>query len=137
MTDSLLIQPVVRPVEGTVRVPGSKSITNRALLFAALAEGTSRLEGALFSDDTHYMSEALRTLGIPVLADAEAELFEVAGQGGSIPASNAQLFVGNSGTASRFLTAMLSLGSGPYRVDGIERMRQRPIGDLLSALQQL
>lgn len=137
MTDSLLIQPVVRPVQGALRVPGSKSITNRALLLAALADGPSRLEGALFSDDTHYMSEALRALGIPVRADAGAELFEVEGAGGRIPATTAELFVGNSGTSARFLTALLALGNGPYRVDGVERMRQRPIGDLLSALQQL
>lgn len=137
MTDSLLIQPVTRPVDGTVRVPGSKSITNRALLLAALADGTSRLEGALFSDDTQYMSESLRSLGIPVTADAGAELFEVEGQGGHIPVPSAELFVGNSGTASRFLTALCALGSGPYRLDGVPRMRERPIRDLLSALQQL
>ena len=137
MTDSLLIQPVVRPVEGALRVPGSKSITNRALILAALADGTSRLEGALFSDDTHYMSESLRALGISVRADAGAEQFEVIGQGGHLPATEAQLFVGNSGTSARFLTALLALGNGTFHIDGVQRMRERPIGDLLSALQQL
>ncbi len=137
MTDSLLIQPVVRPVEGALRVPGSKSITNRALILAALADGTSRLEGALFSDDTHYMSESLRALGISVRADAGAEQFEVVGQGGHLPATEAQLFVGNSGTSARFLTALLALGNGTFHIDGVQRMRERPIGDLLSALQQL
>jgi 3-phosphoshikimate 1-carboxyvinyltransferase len=136
MTDSLLVQPVARPVEGDVRVPGSKSITNRALMLAALADGTSHLEGALFSDDTHYMSEALRQLQIPVRADAENELFEVDGQG-RVPAQSAELFVGNSGTSARFLTALVALGNGTFRLDGVERMRQRPIRDLLSALQQL
>jgi 3-phosphoshikimate 1-carboxyvinyltransferase len=137
MDDSLPIQPVVQPVEGNVRVPGSKSITNRALLLAALAEGTSRLEGALFSDDTHYMSEALRQLGIPVRADADAELFEVTGAGGQLPADTAELFVGNSGTTARFITALLALGRGPYRLDGVPRMRERPIGELLDVLRQL
>ncbi len=137
MTDSLLIQPVTRPVNGNVRVPGSKSITNRALILAALADGISHLEGALFSDDTLYMSESLRSLGIAVEADASAESFEVEGRGGRIPAGTAQLFVGNSGTASRFLTALCALGSGPYCLDGVPRMRARPIRDLLSALQQL
>lgn len=137
MTDSLSMQPVVRPVNGALRVPGSKSITNRALLLAALADGASRLEGALFSDDTHYMSESLRQMGIPVVANADAEWFEVIGQGGVLPANQADLFVGNSGTSARFLTALLALGSGTFHIDGVERMRQRPIGDLLSALQQL
>ncbi len=137
MTDSLLIKPVLRPIEGLVRVPGSKSITNRALLLAALADGPSRLEGALFSDDTHYMGESLRHLGISVRADAEEELFEVQGQGGILPSSEAELFVGNSGTSARFLTALLALGQGTFHIDGVPRMRERPIGDLLSALQQM
>ena len=137
MTDSLLIQPVVRSIEEAARVPGSKSITNRALLLAALADGPSRLEGALFSDDTHHMSESLRRLGIPVCADESQELFEVEGQGGGLPSKQAKLFVGNSGTSARFLTALLALGDGTYHIDGVERMRQRPIDDLLAALQQL
>ena len=137
MTDSLLIQPVVRPLNESVRVPGSKSITNRALLLAALADGPSRLQGALFSDDTRYMSESLRRLGISVRADESAEQFEVEGQGGVLPAKGAELFVGNSGTSARFLTALSSLGNGTCHIDGVERMRERPIDDLLSALQQL
>ena len=137
MSDSLLIQPALRPIEGDVRVPGSKSITNRALLMAALADGTSHLQGALFSDDTHYMSESLRKLGIAVRAAQSAEWFEVMGQNGILPASEAELFVGNSGTSARFLTALLTLGKGTFHIDGVPRMRERPMGDLLSALQQM
>ena len=82
---TLPIHPVSHPVDGTVRVPGSKSITNRALLLAALASGTSRLEGALFSDDTRYMSAALNELGVPVRADEGAETYQVDGRGGAFP----------------------------------------------------
>jgi 3-phosphoshikimate 1-carboxyvinyltransferase len=134
---SLPIHPVSHPVEGTVRVPGSKSITNRALLLAALCDGTSKLEGALFSDDTRYMAAALNQLGVEVRADERASTFEIEGRGGAFPAGEAELFLGNAGTATRFLTAALCLGSGTYFVDGIPRMRQRPIGDLLGALRAL
>ncbi len=133
---NLLIHPVARPVDATVRVPGSKSITNRALLLAALCEGTSRLEGALFSDDTHYMSQALLQLGVPVRSDAAKEWFEVDGRGGRF-AGEGELFLGNAGTAVRFLTAALCLGQGTWHLDGVPRMRARPIGDLLGALRTL
>ena len=132
----LLIHPVARPIDATVRVPGSKSITNRALLLAALCEGKSRLEGALFSDDTHYMSQALIQLGVPVSSDAKGEWFEVEGQGGRFR-GEADLFLGNAGTAVRFLSAALCLGEGTFNLDGVPRMRQRPIGDLLGALRSL
>ena len=102
---TLPIHPVSHPVDGTVRVPGSKSITNRALLLAALANGTSRLEGALFSDDTHYMSAALKRIGVPVRADEAGESYEIDGRGGAFPTTEAELFLGNAGTATRFLTA--------------------------------
>jgi 3-phosphoshikimate 1-carboxyvinyltransferase len=131
------IKTLDRPVNGTVIVPGSKSITNRALLLAALAEGRSVLRGALFSDDTRYMAAALNRLGISVQADEPASVYEVDGTGGHIPANAADLYVGNAGTAARFLTAFLSLGHGRYRLDGVQRMRQRPMGDLLRALNQL
>ncbi|HEX8464598.1 MAG TPA: hypothetical protein VF627_08270, partial [Abditibacterium sp.] len=108
---SLPIHPVSHPVEGTVRVPGSKSITNRALLLAALCDGTSKLEGALFSDDTRYMAAALNQLGVEVRADERASTFEIEGRGGAFPAGEAELFLGNAGTATRFLTAALCLGS--------------------------
>jgi len=137
MTDPLPIEPASRPIDAVVRVPGSKSITNRALILASLASGRSRLEGALHSEDTLLLASALRQLGIPVQEDAAGEAFEVEGQGGRIPASKADLFAGNSGTSIRFLAALVTLGSGRYRLDGVERMRQRPIQDLLDALNRL
>jgi 3-phosphoshikimate 1-carboxyvinyltransferase len=132
-----MIQPLARPPDCEVRVPGSKSITNRALLIAALAEGDSVLEAALSSDDTQYMAAAWRQLGIEVAQDAAGERFTVGGRGGVIPAAAAERFVGNAGTAMRFLVAALCLGRGRFRVDGSPRMRQRPIQDLLDALAQL
>jgi 3-phosphoshikimate 1-carboxyvinyltransferase len=120
-----------------VVVPGSKSITNRALLVAALADGRSELRGALHSDDTRYMAAALADLGIPVESDEADARFGVDGGGGTFSASEADLFVGNSGTTMRFLTAALPLGRGRYRIDGVPRMRQRPIAPLLAALNDL
>ncbi len=137
MSDVYRIQPLARPPDATVQVPGSKSITNRALLIAALADGSSTLRGALFSDDTEYMAESWRRLGIDVTEDAAATLFHVQGKGGNIPAPRAELFAGNAGTAMRFLVAALCLGHGEYRIDGTERMRQRPIAELFDALRQL
>jgi 3-phosphoshikimate 1-carboxyvinyltransferase len=134
---AITIQPVSRPVHGSIRPPGSKSITNRALVCAALAEGTSTLTGALDSEDTRVMIECLRKLGIGVGSRDEGQTLIVQGCGGKIPATSADLFVGNSGTTIRFLTAMCALGHGTYRLDGIQRMRARPIGDLLDALNLL
>ncbi len=135
--DIMAIQPISRPIAGTAYVPGSKSITNRALLIAALADGPSTLTGALFSDDTRYMAGALNQLGITVRSDEGAELFEIEGANGTIPAASGLLFIGNSGTTARFLTAALTLGHGEYIVDGVPRMRERPIAPLLNALNQL
>ena len=126
--------PVTGPVDATVSVPGSKSLTNRALCLAALAAGTSTLRNALFSDDTHYFGAALQALGIDVREDPAAATISVDGRGGALPASRADLFVGIAGTAARFLTAVLALGSGCYTVDGTPRMRERPMDELLSAL---
>lgn len=137
MTDTVEIEPLDRPPDAVVEVPGSKSITNRALVLAALADGPSRIENALFSDDTRYMAASLSGLGIEVTEDEAAARYEVAGAGGMIPARKADLFIGNAGTAARFLTAVVALGHGVFRIDGVRRMRQRPIGDLLDALQQL
>jgi 3-phosphoshikimate 1-carboxyvinyltransferase len=135
--DLLVVPPAAAPVEGVARVPGSKSLTNRALLVAALADGGSELTGALHSDDTRYMAAALRALGVGVEVDEPGERFVVAGAGGTFPAARADLFVGNSGTTMRFLTAALPLGRGEYRIDGVARMRERPIGPLLRALRGL
>jgi 3-phosphoshikimate 1-carboxyvinyltransferase len=135
--DPLPIQPLARAVDAAVEVPGSKSYTNRALIIAAMADGPSTLRGALFSDDTERMADSLRRLGIRVEEDAGDSRFVVEGQGGRIPAETAELFVGNSGTTARFLTAFLALGHGRYVVDGDSRMRERPIQPLLDALAQL
>src|SRR3954469_1505301 len=137
MTDPLEISPVFGPISGTVTPPGSKSITNRALVCAALADGTSTLTGALDSDDTRVMVESLGRLGIEVTAAAERETLLVQGTSGQVPALEADLFCANSGTTIRFLTAVATLGHGSYRLDGIPRMRERPIADLTNALAQL
>jgi 3-phosphoshikimate 1-carboxyvinyltransferase len=118
-------------------VPGSKSITNRALPIAALARGESELTGALFSDDTRYMAEALNQLGVRVEADEANNAFSVTGGDGTFPAASADLFIGNSGTSVRFLTAVLTLGHGEFRIDGVPRMRERPIQPLITALNDL
>ena len=132
------IQPIRKPIDATIEVPGSKSYTNRALLVAAMARGTSTLTGALFSDDTHYMSASLRELGVAIDADEKRATFDVHGNGGDIPVSRGELYIGNSGTTSRSLTAYLSLGHGTFVVDGDEPMRRgRPISDLLDALTQI
>ncbi len=125
------------PLATRLNVPGSKSHTNRALLLAALAEGVTTLQGALFSDDTLYFAQALGQLGFVVELEPRAQTITVHGLGGRIPASRARLLIGNAGTAARFLTAMLTLGQGEYHLDGVQRMRQRPIGDLVNALNQL
>lgn len=133
----MLIQPITHPLHASVRVPGSKSLTNRALLIAALAAGATRLENALFSDDSRYFAAALQTLGFDVRLDEASQTMTVSGQGGRIPASHAELFIGNAGTAARFLSAFLTLGSGQYTLDGEPRMRERPIGDLVETLEAL
>lgn len=131
------IAPLAAPPDATIAVPGSKSLTNRGLVLAALADGTSRLNNALFADDTVVMVEALRRLGFAVEVDERAPAMRVAGLGGIIPASEADLFVGGAGTAARFLTAMVCVGKGRFRIDGTARMRERPIGDLADALNTL
>lgn len=178
------IQPISHPLSASVRVPGSKSLTNRALMVAALADGTTRLTNALFSDDSRYFAESLVQLGFEVHLEPEADdgkehrdgkdhrdgnlpsrwssdravgrlslarraspafarlctplpSMTVTGLAGRIPAEQADLYIGNAGTAARFLTAMLTLGFGNYTLDGDDRMRQRPMQDLLGALEQL
>ena len=134
---SLKIKPITHPLNATVRVPGSKSLTNRALLIAALANGTTRLTNALFSDDSRYFAKALQTLGFDIQLNESSHEMTVTGLGGKIPSKKAELFIGNAGTAARFLSAFLTLGNGEYILDGEPRMRERPIGDLIDALQQL
>ena len=136
LPSALAIPPFTRPVRGSVTLPGSKSITNRALIFAALAKGTTTLHGALFSRDTQIMVAALRTLGFAVETDEVALTIRITGRGGEIPAREAKIDVGNAGTAARFLTAFVGLRpDGVYRFDGDDAMRRRPIGALLEALE--
>lgn len=133
---SLPIRPS-GPIHGSIRPPGSKSITNRALVCAALARGESTLTGALESEDTLVMIDSLGRLGIRVDPSAQGRTLRVSGCGGAIPAHGAELYVANSGTSMRFLAALVTLGRGLFRIDGSPRMRQRPIEDLLAALRQL
>ena len=127
----------MHPLSATVRVPGSKSITNRALLLAAMADGRSVIESVLISDDTRRMVAALSALGFAVEVDAAARRITVVGHGGEIPASGANLDAGGAGTAMRFLAGFLTLGRGRYRLDGNARMRERPIGALIDAMRAL
>ena len=131
------IAPLIAPLDARVVVPGSKSITNRALVLATLAQGRSVLESVLLSDDTRYMSEALRVMGFSVEIDEAARRITVSGRGGTIPSHGAEIFVGGAGTVMRFLAAMVTLGEGRFRIDGNQRMRQRPIGPQLDAMQRL
>lgn len=132
----LPIIPFTGPVRGGVTLPGSKSITNRALILAALGPTTVTLRNALFSRDTQIMVAALRTLGFEITADESALTITITGGGGKIPQRDAPIEVGNAGTAARFLTALVSLHpEGTYHFDGDEAMRRRPIGTLLEALE--
>jgi len=133
--EGVRILPVAGPMKGAVRLPGSKSITNRALLMAGLARGTSRLTGALKSDDTARMAEALRAMGVSV-EEPDATTFTVTAAG-RLRAPAAPLFLGNAGTAMRFLTAAAALVDGPVTLDGDRYMRERPIGALVDALRTL
>ena len=136
LPDNLPIVPFTRPVRGSVTLPGSKSITNRALILAALANGKTTLRGALFSRDTRIMVAALRQLGFTVDTDETALTISIKGLDGEIPKREAKLDIGNAGTAARFLTAFVCLcPDGVYHFDGDEAMRRRPIGALLDALE--
>ncbi len=139
LPDILEIQPLTKSPNCTVTVPGSKSITNRAMILAARSKAQCRLRGALWADDTAVMVEALQQLGfrVNVVVDRKEEAnrtIEIEGRGGAIPATKADLYVGNAGTAARFLTAFVCTGKGEYRLHGDPRMHQRPMGDLFRAL---
>jgi 3-phosphoshikimate 1-carboxyvinyltransferase len=131
------IQPATAPPDARIRPPGSKSLTNRALVCAALARGTSTLRGVLESEDTGVMIDALGRLGIAIRVDHNTRVAEVAGCAGTIPAASADLYVANSGTTVRFLTALVALARGTFRLHGTPRMHERPIDDLLDALAAL
>jgi 3-phosphoshikimate 1-carboxyvinyltransferase len=141
------IVPATQPVQARITVPGSKSVTNRALILAALAHGTTILRGALWSEDTQVMVECLQTLGFsaqvePDPAEPCNRTITVEGLGGRVPAGGSwarpkELFVGNAGTAARFLAAFVCLGEGVYRLHGVARMHERPQAELFAALGQL
>jgi 3-phosphoshikimate 1-carboxyvinyltransferase len=130
------LQPIAR-MAGTVVLPGSKSISNRTLLLAALAEGVTEVKGLLASDDTSHMLAALDKLGVKCEQQGESRDYRVTGIGGVFPVKQADLFLGNAGTAFRPLTAALALSQGQYQLSGVPRMHERPIGDLVDALRQL
>ena len=132
--EHLTLGPLTR-ANGTVRLPGSKSISNRVLLLAALATGETRVRDLLDSDDTRVMLQALRTLG--VAWRQEGDDYIVTGAGGNFPNKSAELFMGNAGTAIRPLTAALALQGGSYKLSGVPRMHERPIGDLVDGLRQV
>ncbi len=151
MTHEFLDLPPLMSAHGTVRLPGSKSISNRVLLLAALAQGVTIVRDLLDSDDTERMLDALRTLGVKVESLGDNALRQSSGQliasrvaaeiletrGARFPNKDAKLFLGNAGTAFRPLTAALALSGGSYELSGVPRMHERPIGDLVDALRQL
>ena len=131
----MIIEPLSSPPDAVVRVPGSKSLTNRALICAAFAEGTSTITGALLADDTDAMLEALAELGISIVA--EGTTITVEGAAGRVPDGPVELQARLSGTTSRFLAPVLAAGAGPYRLDGYEPLRARPMGPVIDALRTL
>ncbi|MEY4489922.1 MAG: hypothetical protein RIQ79_2430 [Verrucomicrobiota bacterium] len=137
----LPLLPFIKPVSAAVDIPGSKSLTNRALLLAALCDAPVTLTGALFSDDTRLMSEALRKLGLTVVADEPAHTIKVSGQTNAFKSTDSavvDIFVGLAGTAAGFLTALCAAAPrGVYRIQGTERMNQRPMKGLIDALRAL
>jgi 3-phosphoshikimate 1-carboxyvinyltransferase len=130
-----LTLPASHQVQGTITLPGSKSISNRTLLLAALSEGATEIRDLLASDDTSRMLEALQTLGVKLENFAE-NAWRVTGCGGNFPNKKTEIFLGNAGTAFRPLTAALALAGGDYTLSGVPRMHERPIGDLVDALKQ-
>lgn len=147
LPDLIEILPLDKPVRAEITVPGSKSITNRALILAALADGEVTLAGALWSEDTQVMTEALVKLGFMIKVESDPNepcnrRITVRGLGGKIPNFGTaeqplELFVGNAGTAARFLAALVCLGNGVYRLSGVSRMHERPQAELFKALREL
>jgi 3-phosphoshikimate 1-carboxyvinyltransferase len=147
LPDLIEIVPLDKPVRAEITVPGSKSITNRALVLAALADGETILTGALWSEDTQIMVECLQDLGFMVNVAPDPDeicnrTITVYGQGGTIPGGGTvenplELFVGNAGTVARFLSALVCLGKGVYRLHGVPRMHERPQAALFKALREL
>jgi len=133
---AVVIHPPTGPIDGRVTVPGSKSLTNRALLLAAVAEGRSRLEGVLRADDTYWCVDGLRRLGVSITVEGDG--VTVDGCGGRWPVQEAELFAGSAGTVARFLPGLLAAGpEGCWRLDGTDQLRSRPLAPLVEGLQQL
>src|SRR4051812_6450703 len=137
LADPLPIEPLSGPMSGTAHIPGSKSITNRALVCAALADGTSTLDGVLFADDTEAMIDCLIRLGATIELDPVSARAQVSGVGGRLLPGPLELDARLSGTTSRFLMAVLGIGPGPYVLDGDEPLRRRPMGDGIHILRVL
>jgi 3-phosphoshikimate 1-carboxyvinyltransferase len=136
MTDSIDIKPFVKECSGSVLVPGSKSISNRALILSALSGGETTLKGILRSEDVNLMIDALVLLGVEVKETENETTLQVQGCGGNLPVKSGKIFVGNAGTIARFLTALLAVQeNGSYELDGTDAMRERPMGELLSFLK--
>ncbi len=136
-SDIYKVKKIEQPHDIVTSVPGSKSITNRALLIAALAKGTSVLHGVLFSDDSRHFMQALDDLGFPIHIDEENQIVTMEGFGGEIPREEAEVYVGSAGTAARFLTAFLGLSKGRYHMTCSEQMKKRPMKELLVALEEM
>ncbi|MEO7623887.1 MAG: bifunctional 3-phosphoshikimate 1-carboxyvinyltransferase/cytidylate kinase, partial [Gallionella sp.] len=132
-SENFLDLPPLLSARGTITLPGSKSISNRILLLSALAKGTTEIRDVLVSDDTAHMLNGLRALGVSV-EQLETYVYRIGGCGGDFPVKRAELFLGNAGTAFRPLTAALALSGGDYKLSGVPRMHERPIGDLVDAL---
>ena len=145
ITDKIYKVPCIYPIQNPkkaqevlkVKVPGSKSITNRALLLATLAEGKTILKGVLFSDDSRHFLKCIQELGFETVVDEENCIVEVTGHGGKVPKQEAFPYVGSAGTAARFLSAYLGVCKGIYHMDASEQMRKRPMAPLLECLQEL
>ena len=136
LPDKLALSPI-KNISGTVDLPGSKSLSNRILLLSMLAEGQTEIHNLLDSDDTRRMVEALKTLRVGVLEERNQNKISVFGTSGTIPVTEATLMLGNAGTVVRPLTAALTIGKGRFVLDGVQRMRERPIIDLVKGLKQL
>src|SRR6202012_2661703 len=147
LPDLIEIVPLTQPVKAEITVPGSKSITNRALILAALANGEVTLAGALWGEDTQVITDGLKKFVFAITVEQDPEEFcnrtiRVKGLGGKIPSAGTEaapleLFVGNAGTAARFLGAFVCLGEGVYRLSGVPRMHERPQAALFAALREL
>lgn len=134
MTETYKVRKIDKPVDWTVEVPGSKSVTNRALLMAALANGKTHLKGVLFSDDSRHFLSSLQSLGFDVNIDEKAKTVDVTGLNGKLPVTEGEINVGSAGTAARFLTAMLALAEGEFTIQSSEQMKKRPMKPLFDVL---